>query len=198
MLIDFNLISQREAYGWMVNSIGPRPIAWVSTISKNGVTNLGPFSFFQAVATNPPVLMFVPRTNRDGSKKDTLLNIEAVKEFVVNVVSFADASAMNQSSTTLPHEESEFEFLKIESTPSIKIKPPRVSSAAIAFECVLHDIYPVGESSHVIFGRIVHAYLNDSILSEDGLPDPAKLDLVGRMGRDTYVRTTNRFDLDRP
>ena len=198
MVIDFAKIEQREAYGWMINSVGPRPIAWVSTLSASGITNLAPFSFFQAVSTNPPVLMFVPVNNRDGTKKDTLVNIESRKQFVVNLVSFKDSQVMNLSSMALPHEESEFEAFKIHSTPSLKVSPPRVSSAAVAFECVLHDVYPVGSNTNVVFGRIVSAYVDEALLAGDGFPDPAKLDLVGRMGRDTYARTTERFDLGRP
>jgi flavin reductase (DIM6/NTAB) family NADH-FMN oxidoreductase RutF len=198
MIIDFTQAHPRDAYGWMINSIGPRPIAWVSTISQNGVTNLAPFSFFQAVSAYPPVLMFVPVNNRDGQKKDTLLNIEATKEFVVNVVAYKDVQAMNMSSYPLPHTESEFTTFSIPQTPSSKVKPPRVSSAGVAFECVLHDIYPVGDNAQVVFGRIVAAYVDEKVLASDGYPDPAKLDLVGRLGRDTYSRTTDLFDLGRP
>jgi flavin reductase (DIM6/NTAB) family NADH-FMN oxidoreductase RutF len=198
MVIDFSSAHPRDAYSWMINSIGPRPIAWVSTQSLSGVTNLAPFSFFQAVSAYPPVLMFVPVNNRDGQKKDTLLNIEATKEFVVNVVAYKDVEAMNMSSYPLPYDESEFTTFSIPQTPSLKVKPPRVTSAAVAFECVLHDIYPVGANAQVVFGRIVSAFVDEKVLASDGYPDPAKLDLVGRLGRDTYSRTTDRFDLGRP
>src|SRR3954471_11670185 len=108
MRIDFSAIPARQVYQWMVHTILPRPIAWVSTLSADGRTNLAPFSFFQGVTSNPPTLMFVPVNTRDGSKKDTVRNIEQVPEFVVNLVSFSLAEKMNASSASLPYGESEF------------------------------------------------------------------------------------------
>src|SRR3954471_11409992 len=109
MRLDFTALSPRDAYGWMIATILPRPIAWVSTISADGKTNLAPFSFFQGVTANPPTLMFVPVNTRAGEKKDTVRNIEQVPEFVVNLVPFALAGQMNRSSAMLPYGESEFE-----------------------------------------------------------------------------------------
>src|SRR3954471_6323694 len=109
MQLDFSQLAARDAYAWMVATIMPRPIAWVSTISREGKSNLAPFSFFQGITANPPTLMFVPVNTRDGTKKDTIRNIEAVPEFVVNLVSFALGEKMNASSASLPYGESEFE-----------------------------------------------------------------------------------------
>src|ERR1700733_5733824 len=103
MLIDFASLSPRDAYALMAASILPRPIAWVSTISAAGKTNLAPFSFFQGVTANPPTLMFVPVNNRQGGKKDTLRNIELVPEFVVNLVPHALSEAMNNTAALLPY-----------------------------------------------------------------------------------------------
>src|SRR3954463_12644367 len=119
MLLDFTSLKPREAYGWMISTIMPRPIAWVSTISPDGKTNLAPFSFFQGVTANPPTLMFVPVNTRDGTKKDTVRNIEARPEFVVNLVSFELAEQMNATAATLPYGESEFERFGIQSAPSV-------------------------------------------------------------------------------
>src|SRR4051812_2984487 len=105
MILDFNALPTRDAYAWMISTILPRPIAWVSTISLEGKTNLAPFSFFQGVTANPPTLMFVPVNTRDGRKKDTVRNIEQVPEFVVNLVPFALAEKMNACSATLPYGE---------------------------------------------------------------------------------------------
>src|SRR5678815_2894650 len=99
MLLDFTVLKPRDAYAWMISTIMPRPIAWVSTISLEGKTNLAPFSFFQGVTSNPPTLMFVPVNSRDGVKKDTVRNIEQVPEFVVNLVPFALGEQMNATST---------------------------------------------------------------------------------------------------
>src|SRR5579859_2262104 len=109
MQLDFAKLPPSEAYAWMISTITPRPIAWVSTISADGRTNLAPFSFFQGVTSNPPTLMFVPVNNRDGEKKDTVRNIEQVPEFVVNLVNYALAEKMNATAALLPYGESEFE-----------------------------------------------------------------------------------------
>lgn len=108
MQLDFSSLSARDAYSWMISTIVPRPIAWVSTISPDGVTNLAPFSFFQGVCANPPTLMFVPVNNRQGDPKDTIRNIEAVPEFAVNLVSHELGQAMSNTAALLPYGESEF------------------------------------------------------------------------------------------
>jgi flavin reductase (DIM6/NTAB) family NADH-FMN oxidoreductase RutF len=189
MLLDFSQLKPRDAYAWMISTILPRPIAWVSTISQDGKTNLAPFSFFQGVTSNPPTLMFVPVNDRAGNKKDTVRNIEQVPEFVVNLVPFALAEQMNNSSALLPYGESEFERYGIGQTPPV------------AFECTLDRIVHIGEGSlaaNVVFGRILLAHVRDDVLAEDGKPDPGKLDLVGRLGGESYSRTTERFSLKRP
>ncbi len=201
MQIDFTALSPRDAYQWMIGTILPRPIAWVSTISADGRTNLAPFSFFQGVTANPPTLMFVPVNTRDGTKKDTVRNIEEVPEFVVNLVPAALADQMNATSALLPHGESEFDRFGIASAPSLQVRPPRVAAAPVAFECRLHQVVTIGEgplAANVIFGRILTAHVSDEILNAAGRPDPERLDLIGRMGGNTYVRTRDRFDLERP
>jgi flavin reductase (DIM6/NTAB) family NADH-FMN oxidoreductase RutF len=201
MRLDFAKLAAREAYSWMVMTILPRPIAWASTISAEGKTNLAPFSFFQGVCANPPTLMFVPVNNRQGGKKDTVRNIEAVPEFVVNLVPHALAAQMNATSALLPYGESEFEKFGIASTPSDLVRPPRVAAAPVAFECRLDRIVNIGEgplAAHVIFGRILAAHIRDDVLGADGKPDARKLDLVGRLGGDDYTTTRDTFSLERP
>lgn len=198
MQLDFSKLPLREIYGWMISAITPRPIAWVSTISAEGRPNLAPFSFFQGVTSNPPTLLFIPVNNRDGSKKDTVRNIEQVPEFVVNIVPHALAETMNASSAALPYGESEFGMLGIASAPATKVKPPRVAAAPVAFECTLDRIVNVGEgplAANVVFGRIHLAHVSDAVLGSDGRIDPAKLDTIGRMGGELYCRTTERFAL---
>jgi flavin reductase (DIM6/NTAB) family NADH-FMN oxidoreductase RutF len=199
--LDFSALPPRDAYAWMTSTILPRPIAWVSTISAEGKTNLAPFSFFQGITANPPTLMFVPVNTRDGLPKDTLRNIEATREFVVNVVPFALAESMNATAALLPYGESEFEKFNVASTPSTRVRPPRVTDSPVAFECVLHSIVRIGEgpiAANVVFGRILCLHANDGVLDANGLPDAAKLDLVGRLGGEAYARTTERFSLKRP
>ena len=201
MHLDFTSLAPRDAYQWMVTTILPRPIAWVSTISADGQTNLAPFSFFQGICANPPTLMFVPVNNRQGGKKDTVRNIEAVPEFVVNLVSHALAEEMNATSALLPYGESEFEKFGVASARSDHVRPLRVAAAPVAFECRLDRIVHLGEgplAANVIFGRILAAHIRDDVIGADGKPDSRKLDLVGRLGGEDYTTTRDVFSLIRP
>ncbi len=201
MFVDFTALEPRFAYGWMSGLITPRPIAWVSTISADGRTNLAPFSFFNGVTSNPPTLLFSAVNNRGGVKKDTIRNIEAVLEFVVNIVPHALAEPMNACAALLPHGESEFEAFNIAAAPSAKVRPPRVALAPAAFECVLDRIILVGEgvgAANLVLGRIVALHVGESVLGADGGVDAAKLDAIGRLGGDDYVTTRERFTVKRP
>ena len=201
MQLDFSAINARDAYRWMIHTILPRPIAWVSTMSPDGRTNLAPFSFFQGVTANLPTLMFVPVNDRLGSKKDTVRNIELLPEFVVNLVSMELGEAMNQTSATLPYGESEFSRFGIRSTASQRIRPPRVAEAPVAFECSLDRIVQIGEgplAANVVFGRILFAHIRDDVLGENGLPESSKLKLIGRMGGNSYATTGDTFSMNRP
>jgi flavin reductase (DIM6/NTAB) family NADH-FMN oxidoreductase RutF len=201
VLLDFTTLPAREAYSWLIGTITPRPIAWVSTVSTAGRTNLAPFSFFNAVCAHPPTLMFSPVNHPDGRQKDTVRNIEAVPEFVVSLVPFALAEQMSATSAALPPDESEFERCVVVAAPSTRVRPPRVAAAPVAFECALDRIVTLGEgplAANVIFGRILLAHVSDAVLGPDGRPDPAKLDLVGRLGGDRYARTREVFTIPRP
>lgn len=200
MVVDFEKIPAREAYQWMIAAITPRPIAWVSTVSAAGVANLAPFSFFSGVTSNPPTLMFVPVNNRDGRAKDTVRNIEETREMVVNVVSADLAAAMSATAAALPPEESEFAYAGLAATPSLRVKPPRVAEARVAFECTLHSIVKIGEgagAANVVFGLIQCAHVVEAVLDAAGKIDAAKLDAVGRMGGNDYCYTRERFELER-
>jgi flavin reductase (DIM6/NTAB) family NADH-FMN oxidoreductase RutF len=201
MRIDLTALPSRDAYRWMTSTIIPRPIAWVSTISAEGKTNLAPFSFFQGVTSAPPSLLVVPVNLRDGAKKDTVRNIEATGEFVVNLVSHALAEKMNATAALLPYGESEFDAFSVAMAPSEKVKPPRVAGAPVSFECKLHSITRLGEgaaAANVVFGLIELLHVEDAALAEDGWPDPHKLDLVARLGGELYSRMGETFTLKRP
>ncbi len=201
MLVDFTALPARNAYQWMTSTILPRPIAWVSTVSPEGTTNLAPFSFFQGVTASPPTLMFVPANNRDGRKKDTVRNIELVPEFVVNLVTFALSSKMNETASNLPYGESEIAAFGVETVPSGRVRPPRIAASPVSFECSLDRIVNIGSgplAANVVFGRILVAHVKDEVLGTDGLPDSAKLDLVGRLGHEAYSLTRETFSLKRP
>jgi flavin reductase (DIM6/NTAB) family NADH-FMN oxidoreductase RutF len=201
MILDFEKLTPRESYPWMINAINPRPIAWVSTISADGRTNLAPFSFFQGVCASPPTLLFTGANDRTGKKKDSVVNVEQVPEFVVNIVSYALREPMNATSAPLPHGESEFEKFHIATAPSLRVRPPRVAASPVAFECRLDRIVRIGEGplgGNVVFGTILCAHVSEAVLGADGKIDPHKLDTIGRMGGDFYSRTTELFMIHRP
>jgi flavin reductase (DIM6/NTAB) family NADH-FMN oxidoreductase RutF len=187
-------------YSTMIRAITPRPIAWVSTISNNGITNVAPFSYFNGICSDPAAVMFSPVNRPDGSKKDTVRNIEVNGQFVVNVVPFSSAQMMFDSAADFDFETSEFDELGLTTQPSSRVKPPGVAESPIQFECELIQIVPVGEgplAANVIIGKILLMNISDEVLDERGKIDAQKLDLIGRMGGRSYCRTTDRFDLNR-
>ncbi len=194
-------ISIREMYGHMVRMISPRPIAWVSTTSPKGIHNLAPYSFFNGVSANPPSVCFSPVNTRDGNKKDTVINIEYNRQFVVNVVPDRLAVAMNQTSFEYDHDESEFTATGLTPVDSVRVIPPRLGESPIQMECELIQIVNIGDgplAPHLIIGKILIVHVDDRILDERGQISSEKLDLVGRMGGSEYSRTRDRFDLPRP
>ncbi|TBU71616.1 flavin reductase family protein [Pseudomonas daroniae] len=201
MLLDFADLTPLERYRWLASTVTPRPIAWVSTLSRDGVANLAPFSFFQVISDDPATLMVNVGTRDDGSLKDTLRNVQDNGELVIQLVSFAQAEAMNASAAILPHEVSEFERCAIAQLASERIAPPRVAGAAIAYECRLAELMPYprhAPTCHLIFAEVLLAHVDDAVLTEKGRIDPHKLDLVGRLGGMAYSRTRDTFELQRP
>lgn len=201
MLIDPAQSSIRDVYSYMVGLITPRPIAWVATLSAMGELNLAPFSFFNGVGANPPTLMFCPANRRDGSPKDTLVNVEQTKQFTVNLVSFAQAEVMNQTSADHDRRVSEFATCGVVGTPSNKVGPPRVKDSLASFECELLQLLKLGSGpagANVVIGQIVLMHIADEVLDANGRVNAAKLDTIGRLGGQSYARTTDRFELERP
>lgn len=193
--------SWQDVYRLCVTFIVPRPIALVSTVSADGVRNLAPFSFYNMVSAHPPVVMFAPGLRRDGGRKDTLVNVEATGEFVVATVSEAIAEAMNQCSASLPPEGDEFAYSGLTPRPARRVKPALVGESPVNIECRLLDIIRFGDragAGHAVFGEVLALHLDDAILAADGLCDPHRLQAIGRLGRFTYARTTDVFDLPRP
>jgi flavin reductase (DIM6/NTAB) family NADH-FMN oxidoreductase RutF len=207
MIVRPSELSHSELYSIILNSVAPRPIAWVSTVSAAGQHNLAPFSFFNAVCVDPPLLAFAPgfrpamQSNANhGEAKDTLRNIRETKEFVVNVVTYALAEAMNATSGEYDRSVNEFELAKLTSEPSKIVRPSRVAGSPVSFECKLYQILefsPAPTSSSLVIGQVVSIYLNESHM-KDGKLDRDSLDLIGRMGGIQYTRTTQRFEMVRP
>jgi flavin reductase (DIM6/NTAB) family NADH-FMN oxidoreductase RutF len=195
MQIDPASLSSRDAYRLMISCIIPRPIAFVTTLSRDGVTNLAPFSFFNGVSSDPPVVSIAVATKRDGSKKDTWRNIEETGEFVVNVVVAGLMDAVIIGARELPHNVSELELSGLQSAPSALVKPPRLAESPINLECRLLRIVEVEETG-LILGRVVMVHAKDEIL-EGGRVDPRRLAFVGRMGDDLYCRVNDLFERKR-
>lgn len=207
MIVTPGNIPYSELYGLLLNAVVPRPIAWVSTMAASGQLNLAPFSFFNAVCVDPPLLAFATGLRKPkqadavhGEAKDTLRNIRETKEFVVNVVTYELAEAMNVTSGEYDASVNEFELAKVTPAPSKVVRPPRVAESPVNFECRLHqvlDFSPAPTSSSLMIGEIVAIHMNDAHV-KDGKLDRNSLDMIGRMGGMQYSRTTERFEMIRP
>jgi len=203
MFLDFSQVDPRQAYSWLASAVIPRPVAWVSTVSAAGVSNLAPFSFFQMITGKPPTVMISPLVQRDGSIKDTVRNVQETGQLVVNLVSFDMADAMNETSFSYDADVSEFERCGIASAPSTLVLPARVANVPVSLECELASCTPYpadAPSCHIVLGRVLAAHFDESILNDKQLPDPVKLNLLARMGGDWYGRTRSdaNFELSRP
>jgi flavin reductase (DIM6/NTAB) family NADH-FMN oxidoreductase RutF len=198
---DFTKLEVRDVYRILVASIVPRPIAFVTTIDEKGVTNLAPFSFFNGVSSNPPYLVFSVARMPDGTKKDTLRNIEKVGEFVVNSAEEDFVEQVNATSATLPYGESEIEKVGLNTIPSIWIRPPRIAESAIQMECRLDQIVEIGNAeaggAALVIGKVLGVHIADRVM-ENGEIDYEKLKPVARLGRDQWLRGGEIFRLRRP
>lgn len=190
-------LTPRQLYKLMTGAIVPRPIAWVSTRSREGVANLAPFSYFNGVADEPPTLMFSCGKRSADQDKDTLTNVLETGEFVVNLVTFELAEAMNITASNAPPQRDEFELAGVTPTDSRVVNAPRVAQSPVHFECVVAGTFEAGRNV-VVFGRIVHLHIDERVLLEGGKIDIAALDAVGRLAGSGYVRTTETFEMTRP
>jgi flavin reductase (DIM6/NTAB) family NADH-FMN oxidoreductase RutF len=190
-----------EIYKLMVGLIVPRPVALVSTVDKDGIANVAPFSFFSGVGSNPPTVLFCPALRSSGDqRKDTLRNVEQTGEFVINIVSSAIAEASNATAADVGPEVDEFVLAGFTAIPSEAVRAPRVAQSPAQFECKLMQIVFTGEETGagvIVLGEIVRVHVAAG-LEHNFRIDPEKLDAVGRMAGNTWVHTRDRFDLARP
>ncbi len=194
-------------YNILLNAVVPRPIAWVSTRSASGQPNLAPFSFFNCVCVDPPLLAFAPglRAPKEadaarGEPKDTLRNVRETQEFVVNVVPYELPEAMNVTSGEYDRSVNEFELAKLTPLASQLVRPPRVAESPVSFECKLHrilDFSSAPTSSSLVIGEVIAIHVDDAHM-KNGRIDGDSLGLIGRMGGMQYTRTTDRFEMVRP
>jgi flavin reductase (DIM6/NTAB) family NADH-FMN oxidoreductase RutF len=194
-----------ELYKLMTGLIVPRPVALVSTIDPNGIANVAPFSFFCGVGSNPPTVLFCPSLrsagkDRPDDRKDTLRNVEQTGDFVINIVSESIAAATNATAADVGPEVDEFLLARLTALPSEVVKSPRVAESPAQMECKLMQIIFTGQGSGagvVVLGEIVRFHVHPD-LEQNFRIDPTKLDAVGRMAGNTWVRTQDRFELERP
>jgi flavin reductase (DIM6/NTAB) family NADH-FMN oxidoreductase RutF len=198
--------SVQNIYKLMIGAIVPRPIAFVSSLDERGVRNLAPFSFFNGVSAAPPVVLFCPVVRREdperglGPHKDTLRNVIATREFVINVVTESIAEKMNLTSAQVPPDVDEFELSGLTPLPSELVKPPRVAESPVQMECRLRQIVEISEQVHggaIVLGDVLRFHVREDLV-ENFRIDADKLAAIGRMGGPTYVRTRDRFNLVRP
>ena len=181
----------------------PRPIGWISTLAPDGTTNLAPYSFFNAVAGSPPMVMFCSGGRKpDGSAKDTVTNIEATGEFVVNLATWGLKEAMSRSSASVPASVDEFEIAGLETAPSELVGPPRVAASPVHLECRHHQTVDLptddpARRNAMVIGRVIGIHIDDAVIS-DGRVEASRLQPIARLGYQEYARIDAIFSMDRP
>ena len=194
-----------ENYKLLAGSVVPRPIAFVSTVDEAGVRNVAPYSFFTVASANPPVVCFCPAVrepkNGLGTHKDTLANVRATGEFVVNIVSVDFVEKMNAAAAQVAPGVDEFALAGLTPVESEVVSAPGVGESRVRMECRLLQVVEVSElvmGGSIVLGRVVRFHVAEEVLQEGMHVDPERLDAVGRMAGSTYIRTRDRFDLERP
>lgn len=201
--LDPTTIPQPELYSILSTAVAPRPICFASTVDAEGNVNLSPYSFFNVFSSNPPVMVFSPtRSGRDNSLKHTHQNVVEVPEVVINVVNHKMAEQMSLSSTAYDKGVNEFVKAGFTEVPSVKVKPPRVCEAPVSFECSVLEVVEIAQSpgaGNLIIAQVDMIHINEEYLTDDVL-DTEKLDLVGRMGGNWYIRAIKEslFEIPKP
>jgi len=201
--IDPREIPTPKLHGYLLGAVSPRPICFASTVDKEGLVNLSPYSFFNVFSANPPVMIFSPaRRVRDNTTKHTLENVHQTREVVINIVSYNMVQQMSLSSTEYPKEVNEFVKAGFTEIASEVVKPPRVKEAPVQFECKVKEIVALGNeggAGNLVICEVVKLHLNEKILDENGRIDPLKIDTVARMGGNWYSRAkSGLFEVEKP
>jgi flavin reductase (DIM6/NTAB) family NADH-FMN oxidoreductase RutF len=199
MLFDFKDIPGKERYKLLGSTVTPRPIAWVVSQDTKGVLNAAPFSFFNVLSGDPAVVAIGIGNRKPGQAKDSRANIRESGEFVVNLVSEANAEAMNITGIEFDPDVDELEQAGLTTLPSVRVKPPRIAESPVALECELMQIVDLGESG-IVLGRVLAMHVHDEMVLDatNHYIDTPKLKLLGRMhGRGWYARTSDLFDMPR-
>lgn len=202
--IDPASYGNQQLFKLLLGGVAPRPIAFASTVDKDGTPNLSPFSFYNSFGVNPTTLIFSPsRRGRDNTTKHTFDNVMEVPEVVINAVTYDMVQQVSLSSTEYPKGINEFVKSGFTQLPSVKIRPPRVKESPLQFECKVREVIEISGkpgSGNLVVCEIVHIHIDEHILDQQGNIDPDKIDLVGRMGADYYVRTSGnaKFIVPKP
>lgn len=197
-------IKTKFLHAYLLGAIAPRPIAFASTISPEGIPNLAPFSFFNVFSSNPPTVIFSPaRRVRDNTTKHTLQNVMQVPEVVINVVSHQIVQQANLASTEYPDGINEFEKAGFTALASELVRPFRVAESPVQLECKVTEIKPLGKhggAGQLIFGQVLKMHIHRSVLDDQDQIDPHKIDLVARMGANYYARASGAavFEVEKP
>jgi flavin reductase (DIM6/NTAB) family NADH-FMN oxidoreductase RutF len=198
MELDLEKLGDR-AYGILASLVTPRPIAWVTTLGPDGVVNAAPFSFFNLLGADPPILGFCPGDRNDGTPKDTARNIRLTQEFVVNLVDEATAEAMNRTAASLPYGASELPSAGLTTAPSTVVKPPRLAEAPASLECVEWGTLQIG-GNRLVIGLIKRVHVRDELFdAKTSRIRTENFHVIGRMASPNwYCRTHDRFEMIRP
>lgn len=197
-------VSTKEFHAYLLAAVAPRPIAFASSISKNGIINLSPFSFFNVFSANPPILIFSPaRRVRNNTVKHTLNNVQETKEVVINVVTEEIVHQASLSSTEYPEEINEFEKAGLTEVPSDLVKPPRVLESKVSFECKVNEVVTLGTeggAGNLVICEVLKIHLHEEILDEHGKISTERMKLVARMGGDWYTKAfgDSLFQIPKP
>lgn len=196
-------LSVGRLHGYLLGAVTPRPIAFASTIDKNGHVNLSPFSFFNVFSANPPILVFSPaRRGRDNTTKHTYENVLEVKEVTINVVNYAMVQQMSLASTEYPKGVNEFVKAGFTAIPSEKIQPPRVAESPVQFECKVNEVIQLGKeggAGNLVICEVVKLHIDEAILDKNQIIDQHKIDTVARMGGNWYSRANKgMFEVPKP
>lgn len=202
--LDPKELSVPQVHRYLLGAIGPRPIAFASTMDENGVPNLAPFSFFNVFSANPPILIFSPaRSGRNNTTKDTYENVKVVPECVINIVNFDIVEQMSLASS--PFEKNVNEFIKsgLTPVPSDLVKPFRVEESPVQFECKVNEVIELGTeggAGNLIICEVVRIHIKEEVLDENQMIDQLKIDLVARMGGNWYCRAdkNSMFEIAKP
>jgi flavin reductase (DIM6/NTAB) family NADH-FMN oxidoreductase RutF len=200
MFFDVTELASQQKYHLLNGGVTPRPIAWISTRSRNNIDNLAPYSFFTVASCNPPVLLYTQVTPRSGVDKDTLQNLLETGECVINIATTHLLEKMNKTSASLNITESEFEFAEVEKCPSQTVKPASVKASPVRYECTLREVISISDlptGGSVVLLDVKCIYVRDDLYNNGNI-DQQLVDSVGKMGGNVFSLTSSNLELKRP